>query len=555
MSKLKKILFNWKIILMLIFVVMAIIAIYPNPYTKGVTIKSIERNSAAALGGMNNPLTEETPVARERIIEVNGKDIIDIESFYSSIESIKANDTVFIRTTKSSYTLIAEPNVIKLDEFENKTIFNEETNTSEIIQVQKTSSYGVKDLGIKVGEAPKTNIIKGLDLQGGTRVILKPETKTSDEQMSFIIESLKQRLNVYGLSDVVIRQASDLSDNNYILVEIAGANEEEINSLLAQQGKFEAKIQNKTVFEGGEKDITYVCTAGDCSGIFRQCAQVSDAEWSCGFQFSIEITSHAAKKFADITSQVPVSEDGQYLTEKIELYLDSELFDDLNIGADLKGRETQQISISGPGIGATEEEAIQNALDNMKKLQTVLQTGSIPVKLNIEKADNISPSLGSNFSKNALIMGLAAIFAVVLIVLIRYRNPTIAISMALTIVVELILLIGFAAFIRWNIDLAAVAGILIAVGTGVDHQIVIVDEVLTKDQEKYQSWKSKVKGAFFIIFGAYLTTLFAMMPLFAAGAGLLRGFALTTIIGISTGVFIARPAFAAAIEILLGQED
>jgi len=39
--------------------------------------------------------------------------------------------------------------------------------------------------------------------------------------------------------------------------------------------------------------------------------------------------------------------------------------------------------------------------------------------------------------------------------------------------------------------------------------------------------------------------------LLMAGAGLLKGFALTTIIGTSIGVFISRPAYAKTIEVLL----
>jgi preprotein translocase subunit SecD len=51
--------------------------------------------------------------------------------------------------------------------------------------------------------------------------------------------------------------------------------------------------------------------------------------------------------------------------------------------------------------------------------------------------------------------------------------------------------------------------------------------------------------------GAYLTTTFAMLPLIFAGAGLLKGFAIITIIGVSISVFITRPAYAKVIEILL----
>ena len=58
-------------------------------------------------------------------------------------------------------------------------------------------------------------------------------------------------------------------------------------------------------------------------------------------------------------------------------------------------------------------------------------------------------------------------------------------------------------------------------------------------------------NAFFIIMAAYFTTCAGMLPLWFAGAGLLKGFAFTTLVGISIGVFIARPAYAAIIEQLL----
>ena len=64
-------------------------------------------------------------------------------------------------------------------------------------------------------------------------------------------------------------------------------------------------------------------------------------------------------------------------------------------------------------------------------------------------------------------------------------------------------------------------------------------------------WKKRIKQAIFIITGAYLTVLAAMIPLWFAGAGLLKGFAFTTIAGLSFGVLIARPAYAAIIEKLL----
>ncbi len=138
-----------------------------------------------------------------------------------------------------------------------------------------------------------------------------------------------------------------------------------------------------------------------------------------------------------------------------------------------------------------------------------------------------------------------------MVVFIRYRRIKIAMPMLCTIIVEVVLLLGIASIIGWNLDIAAIAGIIIVVGTGIDHQIVITDETLKGKISEIYDWKKRIKSAFFIIMAAYFTTCAAMIPLWWAGAGLLKGFALTTIIGVSIGVFIARPAFAAVIEILL----
>ena len=177
----------------------------------------------------------------------------------------------------------------------------------------------------------------------------------------------------------------------------------------------------------------------------------------------------------------------------------------------------------------------------LKKLQTILKTGSLPYKLNIVKLDTISPLLGQKFINSIFLAGLVAILAVSLIVLMRYRKIKSSLALLLTSFSEVIIILGIAAVIHWNLDLPSIAGILAVIGTGVDQQIVILDE---SRMSISISIKEKIKRALFIILGSYATTFFAMLPLLFAGAGLLRGFAVTTLIGITTGVLITRPAFA-----------
>ncbi len=246
-----------------------------------------------------------------------------------------------------------------------------------------------EDPKIQVRNAETTNIKKGLDLEGGTRALLSPEAENNQtvtgNQVNDLIKVLGNRLDVYGLKDLKIRPATDLSGNKFILIEIAGVSKEEVQSLIEQQGKFEANIGNDLVFTGGN-DMKFVCREdGQCSGI-RQCNQISTDQWVCNFGFSITLSPEAAKKQADITKNldVNITESGnRYLSKTLDLYLDNKKLDSLQISEDLKGKEATDILISGPGVGRTKLEAYNDALANMDKLQTILITGSLPLKLNI----------------------------------------------------------------------------------------------------------------------------------------------------------------------------
>ena len=177
----------------------------------------------------------------------------------------------------------------------------------------------------------------------------------------------------------------------------------------------------------------------------------------------------------------------------------------------------------------------------MKQLQTVLITGSLPFKLKVVKFDTISPTLGSSFIKYLFIAGAVALLLVAIIVFLRYRTKS-AIAPLIVCTSEIIITLGVAAFMKWDLDLMAIAGILAAIGTGVDDQIVVLDEAHQK--EGSTSLKQKIKNAFTIVLGAYFTSVASLLPLVWVGGGLLKGFVLTTVTGITLGVLITRPAFA-----------
>ena len=568
MVVIKKLFKSVRVWVLIIFLIFALISIHPNPWNSGVTIRNIEKNSPAEIAGMTAPKPTSSLMSREKIIEINNIKIKNEADYYKILSSVDYNVTIQLRTNKGVYSIYTKPQCKEVPtgetELRNITekMFNETTNTTynitttKLINITKTICNYEKpvDIGISVFNAPKTNLKKGLDLQGGTRVLLQPERDINDEETDIIVTNLKQRINTYGLSDIIIRPVSDFEGNKYIVVEVAGANQEEVKELISKQGKFEAKIGNDTVFRGGQ-DITYVCRSSECAFAInprRGCGQSSSGLYYCSFTFSITLSPEAAKRQAALTSDLSVVTEGgeDYLSKNLDLYLDDELVDTLRIGADLKGRPVTDIAISGSGSGKTREEAAIESAKAMKRMQTILITGSLPVKMNVVRTDTISPMLGAEFSKSIVLIGILSAIAVSLIVFIRYKRKEIIFPIIITMISEIVIILGIASLIGWNIDMAAVAGIIAAIGTGVDDQIVITDETL-RGEKTEMDWKRRWKRAFFIILAAYVTTCAAMIPLWFAGAGLLRGLALTTILGVSVGVLITRPAFGAMIETLL----
>ncbi len=488
--------------ILIIALALSLLAISPS-FESGVVVKSVEKNSTLFNEGLR----------QEMIIKgINNQEVKSVED----------------------YTKIISEIYFQQDNF-TKIIF--QTKEQEII------AFTDKSPEIVVGEIPKTRIKTGLDLSGGARALVKPENVSlSSSQISDLISVTEQRFNIYGLSDVNIRPITDLEGNNFMLVEIAGATPDELEELVGEQGKFEAKIGDETVFRGGEKDITSVCRNDATCARIERCSQTEEG-YVCQFSFTIYLSEQAAEKHAKITENLSVNTttgQGRYLEKKLDLYLDDEKVDSLLISENLKGRVTTQISISGSGQGTNQEQAYNQAVADMNKLQTVLITGSLPYKLEIVKLDTISPVLGKQFINYLLLAGVASLLAVSLIVMIRYRRLKSSLALLFTAFSEIIIILGVAALIGWNLDLASIAGILTVIGTGVDQQIILIDESKGKEKGIVQ----KIKRALSIIIGAYFTSLAALIPIYWAGAGLLRGFAVTTIIGITAGVLITRPAFA-----------
>ncbi len=501
-------------------------------------------------------------------------------------------------------------------------------------------------LGIDATDIERTNLDLGLDLRGGTRIILKPKENDTADTIDQIISTLQTRANLYGLREIGFYSIKS-GENYYVQIEAAGIGGEVIENLLSKQGRFEAKVEkpieisdsrgtlvlgessypvivynnsieiNNTVlylnqtfnFRGMEfqyanktgnkiillatvytgKDIEIVYSDPQRSGI-RPLGNVYQ------FYFVISVSLEGAERFADVTAGIPryvdIQTGEEYLDSKIYLYLDDKLVSDLRIGADLGGRVYQTPQITG--TRQQKEDAVEEKL----RLQTILRSGELPVKIETVSVDVISPRLGEGFFNSAFCAAGIAAVIVIIIVFVRYRSLKISIPLVLIGMSEVIIILGVAStgdsmiwavilvlnfllistawwkkheidiyawvgailipllgLMSWTIDLPAIGGMIAALGTSVDHQIIIADETMSgKEEKRAYTIKDKIKMAFFIIFGAAATTIAAMMPLMFLGIGLVRGFAITTVVGVLIGILITRPAYAKIVETLTGRE-
>ena len=367
-------------------------------------------------------------------------------------------------------------------------------------------------------------VSEGLDLKGGSLVQIHLEKPVDTTTMGTVTTVLDKRLNTFGVSDIKVRASGDQD----VIVEIAGVQPDQVAKIIGTPGKFEAKINNQTVITGA--DIVSVKTYS-----------VTGNNWEVPFSLSV----NGAKKFA-------VAAQGK-AGQPVDFYLDNQLISSPEIGADVaNGVPTTDVQITGSN--STKEAA----MDEAKGIQAVLQSGSLPVQVSIAGIQGISAELGDQFKNGALMAGVLALIVVAVIIFLRYKRPILVIPIVFTSIAELIIILGAASIIHWEIDLAAIAGIIAGIGTGVDDQIIITDEVLIRgkvSKRRRTGLNIKIKGAFFIIYASAATLVAAMIPLLyvglsrgMTGIGLLSSFAFTTILGVLIGIFVTRPVYAKFIE-------
>lgn len=179
-----------------------------------------------------------------------------------------------------------------------------------------------------------------------------------------------------------------------------------------------------------------------------------------------------------------------------------------------------------------------------KNIESILKGGALPVQISLGSRTTLPAELGSEFLRLSLIAIVSSLVIISILIGIRYRNLRATMPIVLISLAELVILIAILG--SFTIDLAAMAGIIAAIGVGVDAQVVITDELLKKDEE--HTTHEKVELAFGIIRTNAIVAIFSMIPLLFSGLVEIIGFAMSTMLGALLGYLLTRPAYAAIVE-------
>ena len=171
-------------------------------------------------------------------------------------------------------------------------------------------------------------------------------------------------------------------------------------------------------------------------------------------------------------------------------------------------------------------------------LALLLRSGALPAPLNIIEERTVGPDLGQdsiNAGMFALIIGF-----VLVIVFMFVKYKAFGLITNVTLIVNLILLLGILTLFEATLTLPGIAGIILTVGMAVDANVLIferIKEELRNEKNNiiaFDSGYSKSKTA---ILDANITTLLAAIILFFMGSGPIKGFSVTLGVGIFTTLF------------------
>ena len=406
--------------------------------------------------------------------------------------------------------------------------------------------------GFIVTELP---IRLGLDLQGGTQVVLEAQD-TADVQvdadvLARTLEVLRRRVDAFGVSEPTLQVSGD----RRIIIELPGLDDpEEAVELIGRTAQLTFHPVIAAYLPGGAPDdvdglllstdtgeellLGPVAVSGadvvNSSGFF----DTQSAQWIV----SIDFRSAGATAWEAMTAQAACAPPADP-TRRVAIVLDSAVISSPGVALSVQCG----VGITGGGTvitgGFSETEA--------RDLGLLIRAGALPVPVEVIERGTIGPSLGAAAvaaSVQATIIG-ASLTILYMIGFYRAMGVVAALSLGVYGLVAYSVL----ALMGATLTLPGVAGFVLAVGMAVDANVLVYERAKEENAEGSSVVDSLAAGfsrAWSAIVDANMTTLIAAMVLFSLASGAVRGFGITLTVGVIVSMFSALVVTRVMLEIL-----
>lgn len=387
------------------------------------------------------------------------------------------------------------------------------------------------------------SIKKGLDLQGGTQIVLEADvTHLAESDRQSALESAKsvisRRIDLYGLSETVI-QTAKTNDSYRIVVELPGITDPiQAKTLIGQTARLEFREPNPSTIptERATSESAQLSEAvaslvpTDLTGKDLGRAAVEFDQKSGEPVVALTFTQEGREKFADITKR--------NVGRRVGIFLDE-------IPLTIPVVKTPIVDGRAIISGAFTTESA-------KQLVVNLNAGALPVNLTPISQTKVGATLGKESVEKSVRAGIFGLGIVSVFMILLYRKLGLIADMAL-IIYGLIILSVYK-LIPITLTLPGVAGFLLSIGMATDANILIFErtkEELRRGHNLRAAVELGFGRAWDSIKDANVATLLTAFVLynpfdwtFLNTSGLIRGFALTLTIGILislfTGVVVSR---------------
>lgn len=347
------------------------------------------------------------------------------------------------------------------------------------------------------------HIRQGLDLQGGTHIVMQAEdteqNKVTPEAIVQVINIMQKRVNEMGLTEPIIQREGA----RRIIIELPG--EKDPKKAIETIGK-------TAVLEFKDEEGNVKLNGEDLKDAKEQLGQNKQPV------VSLQFSSEGGEKFARLTSA--------NIGRHIGIYLDGELLTNPVVNEAITGGAAV---ITG-----------QRTLEEAKNLAILLRSGALPVKVSTLEVRTVGPSLGQDSKDKSMVAFTIGLTLVVLFMLAIYRISGFVADTALLVYVLILLSILY--LLHATLTLPSIAGIILSIGMAVDANVLIFErfkEEIAEGKILKLAVQAGFKRAFVTIFDANMTVIITSCILFFLGSATVKGFAFTLGLGVAVSMFTA----------------